>query len=328
MKRNQVILWTSGLLLLGCTKSKVDLPATPPPAQPAALQPVETQPAATQPAATDAATGAQTAVNPAPAAATTAPATTPAANSAPASTAGTPAGQEGSVNTRLSGEVASQTKSQLSFRVSGFIQELKYKAGMTCKKGDVLAVLDTRDYRLSLDMARSQKEMARVALTNAQSEFQREEELKKANVSTESMFDKLKAGYDKARLDLQMADLKLTQANQAMQDTKLVAPYDCIVTKQLRNVGEKVNPGDAVFELYSTSDVEMNFQVPERMAGRIKVGDKIKVTIPATGFSGELEVIRLVPVVEQASRTFRVIAKAPDQDQRVVPGLYAEAQLL
>ncbi len=212
--------------------------------------------------------------------------------------------------------------------MAGFIQELKFKTGMTCKKGDVLAVLDTRDYRLALDMARSQKEMARVALTNAQSEYQREEELKKANVSTESMFDKLKAGYDKARLDLQMADLKLTQANQAMQDTKLSAPYDCIVTKQLRNVGEKVNPGDAVFELYSTSDVEMNFQVPERMAGRIKVGDKIKVTIPATGFSGELEVIRLVPVVEQASRTFRVIAKAPDQDQRVVPGLYAEAQLL
>jgi multidrug resistance efflux pump len=124
-----------------------------------------------------------------------------------------------------------------------------------------------------------------------------------------------------------MADLKLTQAEQAMQDTKLVAPYDCVVTKQLKNVGERVNPGDAVFELYSTSDVELNFQVPERMAGKIKVGDKLKVSIPATGFAGELEIIRLVPVVEQASRTFRVIAKAPQQDERVVPGLYAEAQL-
>lgn len=316
MKRNQVILWTGGLLLLGCTKNKVDLPATPP--KPAAATPAPT--AESAPAG-----DAQAATPPAPAANPTAPAADTTAPGTPAPAAA--ASADGSVNTRLSGEVASQTKSQLSFRVSGFIQDLKFKTGMPCKKGDVLAVLDTRDYKLSLDMARSQKEMARVALKNAQSEFEREEELKKANVSTESMFDKLKTGYDKARLDLQMADLKLTQAEQAMQDTKLSAPYDCIVTKQLRNVGERVNPGDAVFELYATTDVELNFQVPERMAGRIKVGDKLKVSIPATGFSGDLEVIRLVPVVEQASRTFRVIAKAPEQDQRVVPGLYAEAQL-
>jgi len=305
MKRNQLILWTSGLLLLGCTKSKVDLPAATP------------QAATTLPAA-DA-----TAPTPAPAA--NAPA--PVENAAAPAAGTTPAVQNSNANTRLSGEVASQTKSQLSFRVGGFIQELKVKTGAACKKGDVLAVLDVRDYKLSLDMARSQKEMARVALTNAQSEFQREEELKKANVSTESMFDKVKAGYDKARLDLQMADLKLTQAEQALQDTKLLAPYDCVVTKQMRNVGERVNPGDAVFELYATTDVELNFQAPERMAGKIKVGDKLKVSIPATGFSGDLEVVRLVPVVEQASRTFSVIAKGPEQDQRVVPGLYAEAQL-
>jgi RND family efflux transporter MFP subunit len=314
MKRNQLIFISSGLLLLGCTQNKVDLPATPP------------KPAAATPAPQAAPVGDAHAA-PAPVAAATASAT--AGTQAPADAAA-PAGSitpDGNVNTRLSGEVASQTKSQLSFRGGGFIQDLRFKTGMTCKKGDVLAVLDTRDYKLSLDMARSQKEMARVALGNAQSEFQREEELKKANVSTESMFDKLKTGYDKARLDLQMADLKLTQAQQAMQDTKLTAPYDCVVTKQLKNVGERVNQGDPVFELYATSEVELSFQVPERLAGKIKVGDKLKVSIPATGFAGDLEVVRLIPIVEQASRTFRVIAKAPDQDQRIVPGLYAEAQL-
>jgi multidrug efflux pump subunit AcrA (membrane-fusion protein) len=164
-QRYQFILWTSGLLLVACTKSKVDLPAN---AQ---------QPAAAPAAAADGAQAAPAATTPAPAEA-----------AAPAATA-----QVDINSTRLSGEVASQTKSQLSFRVGGFIQELKYKTGMTCKKGDVLAVLDTRDYRLTADMARSQKDMAKVALTNAQSEFQREEELKKANVSTESMYDKLKA---------------------------------------------------------------------------------------------------------------------------------------
>lgn len=314
MRHYQFVLLTSGLLLAACSKGKVDLPAAG--EKPAAVA------AAPAPAAAPITDGAQAA--PAPVPAPVAPATAAATTTPAAAPAGKP---DDTINTRISGEVASQTKSQLSFRVGGFIQDLKVKTGFTCKKGDVLANLDARDYKLALDIARSQKELARVALANAQSEFQREEELKKANVSTDSMFDKQKTGYDRARLDLQMAELRLTQAEQAMQDTRLTAPYDCIVTKQLRNVGESVKPGDAVFELYATSDVEMSFAVPERLAGKIKIGDKLKVSIPATGFSGNLEVIRLVPVVEQSSRTFRVIAKAPEQDQRVVPGLYAEAQL-
>ena len=314
LNRKSLILWASGMLFLGCTKNKVDLP----PAQTASKPVEQSAPVATEQPATSSslvADGQSAGAIAEP----LAPSAAEAAQTAKA---------DEIANTRISGEVASQTKSQLSFRVGGFIQELKIKTGVTCKKGEVLAVLDSRDYRLSLDMARAQKEMAKVALGNAQSEYQREVELKKENVSTESMFDKIKAGFDKAKLDLQMAELKQTQAEQALQDNRLVAPYDCVVTKQLRNVGESVKPGDAVYELYNTSDVELNFSVPERLAGKIKVGDKLKVSIPATGFSGQLEVIRLVPVVEQASRTFRVIAKAPEQDQRIVPGLYAEAQLL
>jgi hypothetical protein len=117
MKRNQFIFLTGGLLLLGCTQNKVDLPATPP------------KPAAATPAPQAAPAGdAQAAPAPVPAATASAPAgaQAPAGAAAPVGSA-TP---DGNVNTRLSGEVASQTKSQLSFRVGGFIQDLKVKTGM------------------------------------------------------------------------------------------------------------------------------------------------------------------------------------------------------
>ncbi len=286
-----------------CTKQKVDLPE-------------KTSPSAVQ---------AQATATPAAAAESALPEPVAASSSEPANGAAKTA-QEGQ-SARLSGEVASQIKSQISFRVGGFIQELKAKTGVACKKGDVLATLDVRDYKLSSDLARSQKELAKVALNNAQSEFKREQELKAENASTEANFDRVKAAFDKAKLDLQMAELRQLQADQALSDTKLVAPYDCVVTKQLRNVGESVKPGDAVFELYNTSDIELTFAVPERLAGKVKVGDKIKISIPATGYQGDVEIVRLVPVVDQASRTFRIIAKAPEQDGRVIPGLYAEAQI-
>jgi len=100
MKRNQLIFITSGLLLLGCTQNKVDLPATPP------------KPAAATPAPQAAPVGdAQAATVPVPAGAASATAgtQTPAGAAAPAGSV-TPAAH---VNTRLSGEVASQTKPKL-----------------------------------------------------------------------------------------------------------------------------------------------------------------------------------------------------------------------
>lgn len=250
----------------------------------------------------------------------------PPATPAPVPPNPSPAPPEATVQTRLTGEVSSQRKTSLAFRVTGFIQEIKSKPGDPCKKGQVLATLDDRDYRLALDVARSQRDVARVGLGNAKSEFDREEELRRQNVSTEAMYDKLKASFDKARLDLQLAELNLKKAEQAMQDTKLTAPYDCVVTKQLKYTGENVQSGNVALEIYDTTNPELNFSVPERMAGQLKVGDALEVTIPATGFKGSVPIIRLVPVVEESSRTFQVITQAPS-DPRIVPGLYAEAML-
>lgn len=316
MSVNLALCLGLSVLTLSCTKNKEEKVGLP-------EKPIVSE-------ADRGATGApaEAAANAAPAAAQTpvdAPAPTTPGGEPAAPAPAAPQAQD-SVQTRLTGEVSSQRKTNLAFRVTGFVAEIRAKPGDSCKKGDVLATLDARDYKLSADMARAQKEMAQVALANAKSEFGREEELRRQNVSTEAMYDKLKASYDKARLDLQLADLNLTKAEQALADTKLTAPYDCVVSKQLKYTGENVQSGNAVFEIYDTTDIELNFSVPERMAGKLKVGDNLTISIPATGFKGDVSIIRLVPVVEESSRTFKVITRAP-VDQRIVPGLYAEATL-
>lgn len=312
----KTILGLGLLALNACTKKeeKVSLPEKAIVSEAGKTQVPQAQAAPATPAA-DAA--------PASAEAAPAPASPDAASAAASPAAAT---DPKNVQTRLTGEVSSQRKASMAFRVTGFIQDIKVKPGEACKKGQTLATLDDRDYRLALDVARSQRDVARVALGNAKSEFDREDELRRQNVSTEAMYDKLKAGFDKARLDLQLAELNLKKAEQAMQDTKLSAPYDCVVTKQLKYTGENVQSGNVVFEIYDTTDAELNFSVPERMAGKLKVGDSLQVTIPATGFKGSVSIVRLVPVVEESSRTFRVITQAP-VDPRIVPGLYAEAML-
>lgn len=224
----------------------------------------------------------------------------------------------------VTGAVASEKRSSLSFRVGGFISNIRLKAGNNCKKGDVLATLDARDNQLALDIAESNRDAARVALENAKAEFDREEELKAQNASTASAYDRLKTTFENAKVNVKMAELRVTQAQQALGDVKLIAPYNCVISKQLKNVGESVKSGDSVYEVYDVSDIEVTFNVPERMAGKLKVGDSLEVRIPSSGFSGKLPITRLVSVVDDKTRTFQVVTKPPQDDARVVPGLYAE----
>ncbi len=231
------------------------------------------------------------------------------------------------VEYRLTGQISSVRKSQLAFRVNGFINEVTAKPGTSVKKGDVLATLDDRDFVLRVELAKARRDLAKVVLDNADKEFQREIQLKKENASTATSFDHVKSGADQARLQLKLAQLDLDTADLAEKDTHLTAPYDCVVATQFKYDGENLQSGNAVLEIFDIGEPEITLSVPERLMGTVKIGSKLQVAVPSASYSGEAAIIRMVPVISEKSRTFQVIGKLTTYDPKIVPGSYAEATL-
>ncbi len=232
-----------------------------------------------------------------------------------------------SSSARFTGGIDAPRRSQLAFRQMGFIAEITAKPGTIAKKGDVLAVLDDRDYRIRLELAKARWEQARVQADSAQKDYKREIELQKENASTSATLDRVKAGYDSARQAMRLAELDLEAATLANNDAKLTAPYDCIVATQFKHESENVQSGAPVFEIYDTAEPEVNLAVPERLFGQITLGTMLMVTVPSANFSSKAKVVRLVPVISERTRTFRITAKLEVFDSRIVPGSYAEATL-
>ncbi len=231
------------------------------------------------------------------------------------------------VEYRLTGQISSVRKSVMAFRATGFINQVLARPGTPAKKGDVIATLDDRDFALRVELAKARKDLARVSLDAAQKEYQREVQLKKENASTATTFDKIKAGYDQANLSLKVADLDYETAALALSDTKLTAPYDCVVATQLKYDGENVQAGNGVLEVYDVGEPEITLSVPERLMGQVQVGSKLKVAVPSANYAGDAEIVRMVPVISEKSRTFQVIGKLTAYDPKIVPGSYAEATL-
>jgi RND family efflux transporter MFP subunit len=307
-----------------CTKSGGGKASLPPKGEVAAVVTPPAPPVTAEPAVEPAVEPA--AAEPAAAAPQVEPGTT-VAKSAPGTVA--PQGSNVAIDYRLTGQVSAPRRSQLTFRVSGFISSVLLKAGTKAKQGEVIATLDDRDFQLRLELAKARRDSAAVQVATAEKEYQREQELKKANASTASNFDRIKSSYDVARVALRLAQLDLEQAELAYKDTKLTAPYDCVVSTQFKYDGESVQmaPPSPVVEVYDTGEPEVTLSAPERLMGQIQSGTKLKLTIPAAGFSGAGEVVRIVPVINERSRTFQVIAKFSSYDAKVAPGSYAEASV-
>jgi RND family efflux transporter MFP subunit len=306
---------TVAALAVGCDAkkdSKIALPAEPPAPKAAVSD---------KPAEADA-----PAAGEAPAADATKAADTPPAADAPATAAAPPPAAAETV-ARLTGEVAAPRRSVLAFRQQGFIEAIKAKAGALVKKGDVLATLEPQDFELRLDLARARRDQGKVALDNADKELRRERQLQSENASTATALDRVQAQYDQARLALKLAELEVLNAQRALDDTKVLAPYDCIVAEQLKDQAEWVRVGDGVFNVFDTQLPEIKLAAPERLMGKIAVGDALQVVVPSAGFSGRAQVVRMVPVISERTRTFQVIARPDGNDQRIVPGSYAEALL-
>lgn len=228
---------------------------------------------------------------------------------------------------RITGEVAAQRRTVLAFRQAGFIEKILAKPGQALATGEALAHLDARDFELRADLAKLRKEQARVALDVAAKELGREQQLAKENASTATALDRAKSAADQARLALRLADLDAVNAQRALDDTKLIAPYDCVVAEQLKDEGENVQVGTGAFVIYDRAAPEIKLSAPERLMGQIKVGSSLTVAVPSAGYTGTAKIIRVVPVISEKSRTFQVIAQPDAPDARIVAGSYAEAVL-
>ena len=102
--------------------------------------------------------------------------------------------------------------SELSFRVGGPIKRFEVYAGTYYKRGEVIAEIDPRDFRI-------RKERMEAQYNQAKAEYERIEVLYRKNNVSASTFEKAKAEYISAKTAYETAMNELN-------DTRLVAPFD------------------------------------------------------------------------------------------------------
>jgi RND family efflux transporter MFP subunit len=189
-------------------------------------------------------------------------------------------------------------------RSSGIVQAILADLGSRISAGQLLARLEDTDQKIALNQASD-----RHADILVQAERQRA--LKTAGVVTQ-------ADSERVELELRSAALALQKAQRDYDLTRIVAPFEGVVTGRSARVGRLVSQGDSLFHVTALGPVLASVRLPEASAFGVKVGTEAEV-LGQRRERARAKVIRASPVIDPASGTREVVLQLV-AGERMPPG--------
>lgn len=228
------------------------------------------------------------------------------------------------------GKAKATQEANLAFRVAGTLKEFPVKLGDEVQKGDLLARLDTRDYKVDLRNAQAQLRKVQAAVQLAETEFRRVENirLQDPGAVSQSMVDTRRGEMNSARAQLNSAQAAVTRARDNLGYTALHAPFKGTVVEKFVENFEDVQAKQQIVRLVDTRQIEFTIQVPESLmlyAGKVK---KAFVVFDANpGVEIPAEVKEIGKEASQATRTYpaTLIMDQPE-GFKVLPGMAGKAR--
>ncbi len=214
---------------------------------------------------------------------------------------------------QVTGSVLANEEVELRSEISGRIVSLNFSEGGTVGKGALLVKINDADLRATLKKQRVQE------ATALKDERRSKSLLDQDLLSTEEYDSKLNT------LETIRAEIERTQSELAK--TELRAPFSGTIGLRNVSTGSTVSPSTLIARVQQMDPVKVEFTVPERHAGEVRVGSPISFTVAGLEqtFSGRVYAIE--PRIDAATRTLRLRALASNPGRVLTPGAFAKVKL-
>ncbi len=215
-------------------------------------------------------------------------------------------------------------ESFLSTEVPGTVKEILVAEGDKVSKGQILLKLDQSGFALGVAQAEAGLAAAKTNADLMKLEFDRVSKLMASDATAQANFDRVKAQYEAAQAQCKVVEAQLKQAQKALNDSVLRAPYNGIIVMILKEVGEYAPsmPPTMLMKIVNTDSLEVQTFLPEELSSAIKTGDKAKVSIASADLETEGEIIFVSNRLEQATQNFEVRLKIDNAEGRIKGGAF------
>jgi len=228
----------------------------------------------------------------------------------------------------------------IAAKVAGTVAQMRKKLGDSVAKGEVVAVLDSRE----VADAKSEYLAATTNYDLQSTLFQRDKGLYAKQIIAEQLFLKSRAAFTEAKLRLDLARQKLAaldlsdaelaalpnQPIAALREKEIRSPVAGRVSDRLVAIGQPVGGEGQAKEIYVVTDVsnvEADLAVPVADMPFIREKQRVTIVTPE-GREVTGSVVFVNAMLTQETRTGHVIAAFPNQDRALRPGSLLTARVI
>jgi membrane fusion protein (multidrug efflux system) len=212
------------------------------------------------------------------------------------------------------GTVRANEQVEIVSEISGKISEISFEEGSRVAQGALLLKIDDSEL-----LAERQRALYRVELAE-RAEARQQQLLDEGVISSET--------YDVAlgELNVLRAELQLIEAQ--LLKTEIRAPFGGIIGLRWVSPGSYLSSQTRIASLHDLDPVKLDFAVPERYSALMQIGDEITFRVDGFERSFPGTVYAIEPSVDASTRSLRMRARCPNSDGALVPGTFANVDLV
>ncbi len=247
----------------------------------------------------------------------------------------------------LTGTLVAEKEFIVAPRVSGRLEKLHVDIGDEVSKGAVIAELDSEEHTQEVLMAAADLELARAALVESSSELEvarkdldRSMRLFERGNLSQSELDQAQSVYDVRKSRHEVAQAQVKQRQAALEAARVRLEYTTIrarwtgedntrrVARRYASEGDMLQANEPIVSIISMQNLIAVVNVIERDYPFISTGQPARIrpdSLPDMQLEGTI--IRLAPLLEDATRQARAEVLLPNPEGRMAPGMFVRVQL-
>ena len=204
---------------------------------------------------------------------------------------------------------------ELTAEITGSVNKVQAESGQQVEAGQTLLEMHDEVERASLATAEAQVELA-------QQDFSRQQNLLQRQSISQAQFDQ-------ASSTLRQSRARAAELRAILQKKTITAPFAGRLGIIQVDPGDYLSPGTLIATLQDLSSLYVDFTLAEQHYPQLSVGQPIELSVsafPDERFHGEISAIN--PRVDANSRTLLVRASINNPEQQLLPGMFAELNVL
>jgi membrane fusion protein, multidrug efflux system len=212
------------------------------------------------------------------------------------------------------GTLRANEEVELVAEATGRITRVLFDEGSEVRAGQLLVKINDADLQAQRQSAVQRLQLAQTG------EARREQLLRIGGVSQEE--------YDQIRNEVGVLRAEIERIDAQIARTEIRAPFSGTIGLRAVSLGSYLSSQSPVATLRQVNPIKLDFDVPERYAGRVRVADAVSFRVPGSPGEYHASVYAVEPGIAAETRTLHARARGPNPGGQLRPGGFAQVSLI